>query len=139
MRRLKKYIILLFIVVVVLGLIYGYKQYNLKPADLTNKVADITTTATNIITDYDTNEAVANKKYLGKTVQVTGIISAINNQQDTSISISLGDDMHKVACEFNKKYINSVKQYQPNTPITIKGICTGYLLDVEMNRCVVVK
>jgi len=42
-----------------------------------------------------------------------------------------------VSCLMDSSYIKLKKVFTPVAQITIKGICTGYLMDVELNRCVV--
>ena len=66
-------------------------------------------------------------------------INKIDNQQDTLLTIFLGDSLLSsgVSCLMDSGYIKLKKVFTPGAQITIKGICTGYLMDVELNRCVV--
>lgn len=116
------------------------KEYVRKPADLTNIQATVKIAVADIIDLYDKDEAVANKLFLNKTIQVNGAITEIVNQQDTLINIFLGDKnaLHKVSCLMDKRHFTGIKNYTIGQQISIKGICTGYLIDVELNRCVVV-
>lgn len=49
------------------------------------------------------------------------------------------DDMHRVSCLIDVSHIIDVKSCNIGDEIIIRGICNGYLVDVELNRCVVVK
>ena len=98
------------------------------------------TNVADIVDLYENDEAKANKLFLDKTIQVHGPVTEIVNQQDTLINVFLGDinSLHKVSCLLDKKHFNLIKKYTAGQQITIKGICTGFLMDVELNRCIVV-
>ena len=127
------------IVIIVAG--YFYKEYHRQLADMTSvkPVAKINVAA--IVNLYQNDEAKANQQYLNKTIQVKGAITEIINQQDTLINVFIGDtnSVHNVSCLLDKRHFNAIKKYSAGQLITIKGICTGFLLDVELNRCVIVQ
>jgi tRNA_anti-like len=136
----KKSIVLIIIAAAIIISFYVYKEYNRKPADASSLKAQETIDATKLIAAYENDEPSANKLYLGKVLLVNGEIAAIENQQDTLVNILLGgqDNMHKVSCLLDKEQIKHIKKYNVKTTIAVKGICTGFLADVELNRCVIV-
>ena len=140
MTPFKKYALLGILTVVIIIAVYGYKEYNRKAADVYTAVPQETLQATEMITAFTTNEAAATKKFAGKTVLVTGVVAEIINQQDTMINIFLGDetDINKVSCLMDIRKKEAFKNISVGKQISIKGICTGFLADVEMNRCVIV-
>ncbi len=97
--------------------------------------------ATAIIDEYEKDEVKANLQYLGKVIQVQGAIAEIISQQDTLTNVLIGDtiSMHKVSCLLDKRHTGLISQYKAGQQITIRGICTGFLMDVELNSCVIVK
>ncbi len=127
------------IVIIMTG--YLYKEYHRQLADITSvqPVAKINVAA--IVNLYQNDETKANQQYLNKTIQVKGAITEIINQQDTLINVFIGDtnSVHNVSCLLDKRHFNTIKKYTTGQQITIKGICTGFLLDVELNRCVIVQ
>jgi tRNA_anti-like len=132
--------ILLCLVFTVLGLsIYAYLEFTRKPADLINSDAVEHSTASELTAFYINNEDSANKKYLGKVIEVTGTIVEIENQQDTLITVLLGDTVQesRVSCLIDKKHFAEAKNIRKGDVVKIKGFCTGYLMDVELNRCVI--
>ncbi len=135
----KRTILIFLLIAALCGGAYMYKEYYRKPASLYNLPAIVNINADTLINQFITNEAEANKKYLGKVISVKGIINKIDNQQDTLLTILLGDTLlsSNVSCLMDSGYSNVKKVFTPGTQITIKGICTGYLMDVELNRCVV--
>ncbi len=140
MTTTKKYVLSVTIIAACIIGLYGYKEFNRKAVDLSSVKAQETTSAANLIAAYDVDETQANKQYLGKTILVTGNIAEINNQQDTLINLLLGsaEDIHKVSCIMDVKQLENIKKYTVGKAIAIKGICTGFLADVELNRCVIV-
>jgi len=137
---LNKRIVLITLLIILFSAgIYIYKEYNRKPARLNNLPAVVNINADTLISQFALNEAEANKKYLGKVISVKGFINKIDNQQDTLLTILLGNSLlsTSVSCLMDSSYIKLKKVFTPGAHITIKGICTGYLMDVELNRCVV--
>jgi len=139
MRAVKKYILPVVIVLAGLGALYAYKEYSRKPADLTHIAPQEITDVPSMVNLYDSNETKANEKFLGKTVEVKGLVSEVINVEDTLLTVMLGskEEMHRVSCLLDKEQLVNLKKCKVGQQATIKGICTGFLLDVEMNRCVI--
>ena len=137
----KKNIAIIVVVIVIILAGYSYKEYYRKPADITTIEPAAKINVAAIVELYQNDESKANQQYLNKTIQVEGTITQIINQQDTLINVFMGDtnSVSNVSCLLDKKYFNGIKKYTVGQPITIKGICTGFLLDVELNRCVIVQ
>jgi len=132
------------VITVSIGLVvaaYFYKEYQRMPADITGAQPVVKLTVAAIVDQYEQDESKANQQYLGKTIQVAGPITEIINQQDTLINVIMGDvnSLHKVSCLLDIRHSNTLKKYTNGQPITIKGICTGFLVDVELNRSVIVE
>lgn len=140
MLSLKKFLFVATAFILSIVALYAYKEYNRRPADLSTIKPDVVITAEDLVNAFETDEAKANTKYNGKTLMVNGVVAEINNQQDTLLTVYLGksEALHKVSCTINT--LNKEKKKQPHTGdnISVKGKCTGFLLDVEMNRCVFV-
>ncbi|MCP9750993.1 OB-fold putative lipoprotein [Ferruginibacter sp. HRS2-29] len=139
MRIVKKYVLPVVVILAAAGALYAYREYNRKPADLTNIAPQEITDVPSMVNMYDSNEVKANEKFLGKTVEVKGVVSDVINLQDTLLTVMLGskEEMHRVSCLLDKEQIVNLKKCVVGQQATIKGICTGFLLDVEMNRCVI--
>ncbi|HEY4154582.1 MAG TPA: hypothetical protein VGM24_04125, partial [Puia sp.] len=81
----------------------------------------------------------ANKKFLGKVIEVTGSISGI--QKDTGNAGILMDAtaMGGVNCGFSKTALPGLQLLKTGDTIRIKGRCTGFLMDVNLVDCVLEK
>lgn len=140
MKRYRFLLLSILLVVVAVG-IYAYREYHRKPEALTEVGADAALTADSLLAAYSTNEDAANKKFLGKILDVSGVIASMTNEQDTVINILLGpeDGMSHVSCSVSATESSKLKSLAVGKAATIRGVCTGYLMDVELNRCVIVK
>lgn len=140
MKAIRKYgWILLLVIAGVFA--YAYHEYTRKPADLSDVTAQAHVQATALADLYEKDEQQANKLYLGKAIEVTGVIAEITNQKDTSVNVLLTgkDEMHRVSCLLNPNQLEKAKKLKAGDAISLRGICTGYLMDVELNRCVIIQ
>jgi tRNA_anti-like len=135
----KKYVLVAITAIIAIAAIYGYKEFNRKPADVSNIKPQLVITVDSIIVAYENDEAKANAQFLGKTILVNGIIAEMNNQHDTLLNVIMGNNgLHNVSCLLDNRQLENFKKYSVGKPVSIKGICTGFLADVELNRCVIV-
>ena len=91
--------------------VYAYHEYTRKPADLGGVAAEARVQATALADLYEKDEQQANKLYLGKAIEVTGVIAEISNQKDTSVNVMLNgkDEMHRVSCLLNPNQLERQK------------------------------
>lgn len=131
---------LIVIILVSIVAYYGYYEYTRKPADLSSVASAAQITADSLVQLFVQDEEQANSLYLGKAIDISGVISTMN-QTDTTVNILFGqpDDMHRVSCLIDAKYVGKLKRYKPGDSIVLRGMCTGFLIDVELNRCVVIR
>jgi len=140
MSRKNKYVYITSLLVITTAIIYGYTEYNRRPADLLSVDSRISITDSSLVRMYVNDEARANELYLGKAMDVTGTISEIHNQGDTLVNVMLGKpgNLHRVSCLLNNQHLDHIKTFNHGDQVTLRGICTGYLIDVELNRCVLI-
>ena len=133
-KRVLKITLLLFLVITITGGFVGYKMWT-KPHRNVEAATALTTTATTIATAYESNEATANTQYLDKVIAVSGEIATIaNNQKGETVITLKGSDMSGVICTLEGAAPSAIKAGEA---VVIKGICTGYLTDVVLVRCIV--
>ena len=140
----KKSIIL---IVVLLGLtvggVIGYKMWNKPFADPLHGDA-VKVTAIQLFSDFSTNEAEAQKKYVpvklgDKKIEVTGEINEVGKNESGEIFYTLktSDEMFSVKCIMEKG--EEIANAKSGDNITIRGFCDGYNMDVIVNRCKQIK
>jgi len=103
--------------------------------------ADHVMSAGELFKDFDGNEAQANKKYMDRVIEVTGNIAEIGEDQKGAKVITLKnkDDFSGVLCTLQEDESNKLANYKISQPIKIRGVCTGMLMDVVLNKCVIVE
>ncbi len=111
--------------------------YTFRKSD-TNVASDkteVTIGASELLRAYEMNEDSATLKYYDKVILVTGTVSSVS--KDTSgfsVYLKEKDAISGVLCRFDISGYDSSRVI-PGAQIRVKGICSGYLMDVQMNRC----
>jgi len=88
-----------------------------------------------LLDSFQMNEDSANSMFLGKVIQVSGEIYDITEDSATySVYLKGQNDLTGVMCVFNKPSSLPASAVA-GAKARIKGICSGYLLDVILNKC----
>jgi hypothetical protein len=110
--------------------------YNNTPINMYKSKVDFSTTSQLLITDFIENKNIANLKYVDHIIQVNGVIDDIAYKENTRIITLKYQDMDSsIICLLQNQENNKLKKGQS---VSIKGICTDFLLDVMLINCVVV-
>lgn len=123
----RRIMILLFLLVISFGPYYIYQNVLYKDArDITGEKSTVTITAENLEKEYASGAALANSKYLNKTIEITGKVSEVT---DSTMVID-----GKAFCKMNERTKINLK----NKQINIKGRCIGFddLFEVvKLDQC----
>lgn len=117
----------MLVIVVIGACLFIYKDHR----DISAEKGSYTITATEIFSEFQTNEKNANTKYLDKTIEVAGDISNIDV---ATKSIVINDKLFATFKDVIPKTIQS------NSKIKIKGRFIGYdalVEELKMDQCVV--
>lgn len=134
---MKKNILILVIIGILTGGYFAYSMYNKPHRDVSEEVATYTLTSNQIFDDFENDEELANKKYLDKTIQVSGKIIEINKDQSDNTVLTLEAEnamIGGVLCTTKDKSII----FEEDSEISLKCRCTGFLMDVIFIDCSVV-
>src|SRR5215470_13805342 len=96
----KKIIILVILAILAFGIWYGYSEFTRTNKDLSKVKADVATGAMDLIKEYESNDSVANKKYLGMVVEVNGTVKQVVKDDSGYYTVILGDtaNMSSIRC-----------------------------------------
>lgn len=135
-RKYKFFLIVAFIVVSIIAM-YGYREYNRKFPDTHSLQPTFQLKALELVNQYETDEQKANAKYADKAISVRGTVKTIQTT-DSSATVFLNDGSTtaSVICQFERNNKGEVKNLRRGDDAIIKGICSGYLMDVVIIRCV---
>ena len=134
---MKKKILIALIPIILIGTASAFYMYN-KPHKKVEKLkADWELDSEQLYAAYAEDEASADARYLGKVVEVSGVIEAIEGvHPNLSLTLSAGDEMFGVICQMDRVYAEHRSDFKVGENVTLKGYCTGYLMDVVVDRCV---
>lgn len=135
---LKKLLIFLLGLLLIIG-IGSVIFLNLSGATTEGKKVDHTLGAIALFSAFETNEQAANKKYIGKIVEVKGnIMSTERDGNDaTVILLDSGNGMDAILCTLEKG--EEDKLTKGSEAVTIRGLCAGKAIDVVINKGIVVE
>jgi hypothetical protein len=119
-------------------LFIGYKIYNKPHINVANEAADIEQTANTLFTEFSIDETKANAKYVDKIIAVKGVVTSISEEgKKAAIALQTNDSFGTVVCYLTAKDSKKSRQIKEGQLIVLKGICTGFLMDVILVKCVV--
>lgn len=103
-----------------------YYVYNVGRRDIQSEETAFEVSSDAILNDFISNPTTSNKKYLEKTITVSGIITSVKGEEvilDNSVNCNL---------------LNASKSIKKNQKVTIKGRVVGYddlLGEVKLDQC----
>jgi hypothetical protein len=138
MRPVLKTTLLVLIFLVVAGGAAGLYLFNLKPKDLQKVKPDYVITSSDLLKAFEDDEAAAGARYVGKTVEVSGEIATVTSGEGNTFNIALktGSDFSSVICTLPEGA--AIGNAAAGMQVTIRGECSGYLMDVLLKNSVVV-
>jgi methyl-accepting chemotaxis protein len=132
----KGLIITVIIFLVILGAIVIY-LWTFRKSDLSvsSKKADVEIRSGELIQSFEKNEKLANEAYLNKIIVLAGTVDNISEDSLTvTVYLKDKDAVSGIICSFNKSVLD-ISKISKGSEIKVKGICSGYLLDVVLNKC----
>ncbi len=133
--------ILLFLVVAIVSIGIGFYMYQMPVKSLANAKPDVSIDANDLMDKYEENEEQANKAYLGKVIEVKGVVVEVETSDDGTAQILLKSNsmMGRISCSLEARDVDASHSIPAvGNTATIKGKCSGYLMDVVLERCIVV-
>ncbi len=104
------------------------------------KEADIVVSASDLLAAFAADESAAMTRFAaeGTVVQVNGTVRSIDRSEPSKVAVILetGDPLAGVVCEFEPAF---APDWKDGMDVKVKGACTGFLMDVVVNRCAVVE
>src|ERR1700694_1313705 len=120
---MKRKILLLLLVLVLGGVLIGFKMYRQETPDVVDQKPDVVTDTRSLIAAFDQDTASAARKYIDKVVGVCRPVKSI----DTPGTITLGDSTSAsaVTCGLDRRHMKDYEQLKPGAPAVIQGVCAG--------------
>jgi hypothetical protein len=132
---MKKWIVVLILVFAVGGVAVYFYTFKKPARTAASEEAVFAVSAKDLATEFESDENAANTKYLNKVIKVHGtVVSISESETETSVTLKEVDSSAGVTCSFEKESFDKSK-LKPGQKVFIKGICSGFLMDVVLNKC----
>lgn len=139
MSKRVQYLIAFLVVALILAVAAWKYTFRKAETSVSEVKALLTTDVLSLLHAYESNEDSANALYLDKVITVTGNVDRIMpDSLGYSVYLKESDAMSGILCSFDKDAFDP-SVVKEGSSIAVKGICSGYLLDVNLNRCAVVE
>lgn len=140
MKKSWKILIGLAIVGAIVAVIVSLYVFRKTDDSVAGKKADYKVTCAEIVSEFEADEQQAGQKYIDKIIEVEGVIAEITTAEESVVVLVREEDSFSgVSCSIGKSQVKDGLPYNVGDNIKVKGICTGYLLDVTLNRGAIVK
>ena len=112
--------------------------YNLKATDMSKAKPDFIVTASALQKAFEDDETRASITFINKIVEVTGNIASVKPAENSVVSISMvtESDLSSVICTFPA--VSDPSIFRVGDQITLRGECSGFLMDVLLNNCALI-
>lgn len=131
-KRVLKLIGVAFICVAVIGGVIAYRMWN-KDFDDALSQDGIKVSAQDLYKAFETNEAEANKTYVGKVVEVSGTVSELQTDSAQRVVLTFPDAMMGgIVVNIDKRHPEGIDELKVGENVVLKGFCSGFLMDVQV-------
>lgn len=126
-----KKIIFLGLSLAILGAGIGMFMFNKPLEGIESMTTDFKMIPDSLLSAFENDESAANQKYLDKVIEVSGTVYSIAIENDkTSVYLDTDNELSKIIFQLESND-DSILEGQK---VTMKGICTGFLMDVVLVR-----
>jgi len=136
---MKSRLITVIVILTVLVLIFSagawFYVFRATDSNVAYSKADVEISAQDLLKRFESDENSANAAFLDKVILVTGIVEHVaHDSLGVTVYLVNPDEISGVICSFSDSETN-LDKVKVGDPLKVKGICTGYLMDVVLNKC----
>ena len=133
----RKWLLFTGLILFVVFAVWAYYQYQMPVKNVSEIEANYTMMAEEIYKEFIRDEAAASEKYIGKVLKISGTVQEVQATDNSSVILLFaGSEPGGINCSFTN---NDVEMPVKGQAIIVKGVCTGFLMDVNLTRTVVVQ
>jgi len=128
------------ILLTLIGLTTAVFFYNKPFQNIGKAKAAYVLSSSELFSQFEKNTSESLKKYQGKVLEISGSVQTVEIQEKYATVILANEgDFYGINCSFNAKHLEGLNSLVIGQLATIKGECKGYIDDVIINNCVLVK
>lgn len=137
-----KYAVIVVIALIAIGAAVGLKMFFKPHADINKMKPDFKVQASALIREFEKEESAASAKYDEKVLEINGKLSTKNQLPNGITLLMLEDEMQGISCQLDSSWATAhrsmIESLQPGTPVTVKGVCKGYLMEIKVSPAIVI-
>jgi hypothetical protein len=139
MKKSVKTVIYAIVFLGVAGMGIGLYLYNKQDNNLQKEKPDFILSSNELQKAFEENETSSIERYVNKIIEVTGtIVSVTTGEGDiTNIALKTDSDQSLVICTLVSG--SEPIALAPGNFVRIRGECSGFLMDVLLNNCIIIK
>lgn len=138
-----KYIVAGILVVILVGVGIGLKMYFKPHADINKLKAEFQVEAAKLLDEFQKEESAATTRYSEKVLEINGKLVAKSKLPNGTDLLVLEDEMQGISCQLDSVWAAAnqatIQALETGKPVTVKGICKGFLMEIKVSPAVVVK
>lgn len=136
-----RYVIVAIIGLAAIGAAIGLKMFYKPHADINKMKTDFKVQASTLIDEFAKEEEAATTKYQEKVLEINGKVSSKNQLPNGTTLLMLEDEMQGISCQLDSSWASAnrsvIESLEPGKPVTVKGVCKGYLMEIKVSPAVV--
>ena len=145
MKKKFIYISLIIIALIAAAAVYVFIEFNRKNKSLADGRPDFIVQVDSLANEFQQNASLAEKKYLGKIIELTAPLNAIEQDQNKFYTLTMrpSSNSSAIRCSMDSTMQQKSASLLPNQVITVTGVFTGYNADelglgadLLLNRCI---
>lgn len=137
-----KYAILIVLVLFIIGAGIGLKMFFKPHADINKMKTEFKVEAASLLAEFQKEENAATAKYSEKVLEISGKLVAKNKLSNGTNLLILEDEMAGISCQLDSNWATAnqsvIQALETGNPVTVKGVCKGYLMEIKVSPAVVV-
>jgi hypothetical protein len=139
---MRKKLLWFTIAILMVGLVSGISVwlFVFKKSDISvaSRSVQVEITVDELVRLFETDESKANNEFLDKVILVVGKVESVNaDSLGASIYLIDSDELAGVICNFSSGVVD-INTISKGQMLKVKGLCSGFLMDVVLNKCSVV-
>lgn len=123
---------------------FGLYEYNRHNLSLLDERPSFFVGSDQLFAEFQRDEALANERYRGKVVQVTGTLRSVELDHTGRITLVIGSGSSSIRCSMDSGYHAAPDGFTNGKAVAVKGLLIGYNRDdtgligsdIELSRCV---
>jgi hypothetical protein len=135
--KTRQIILSVIIVCLLIAVAWGFYLYNKPHTSAEGKSTDATLSADSLYNAFTKNEAAANKVFMNKILEINGTVQDITMSNRRPVVLLNTGQVGSINCEMAIDSAKVFSTLHKAAQVTIKGKCSGYLMDVNLVDCVI--